>query len=206
MGEHDHPFAAIERTFKRSVAALQEAQIPFLLGGALAVWARGGPESRNDLDFMVKPEDADRALEALVEAGMSAERPAEEWLVKAWDDDVLVDLIFEPMGMTITDEVIARGDVMNVLAIRVPVMALEDVLASKLLAMGEHSLDLEGPLQVARAVRERLDWDELRRRTSRSPYARAFFTLVEELGVAPASAPATPGGRHARPGRVRVVE
>ena len=28
-----------------------------------------------------------------------------------------------------------------------------------------------------------VDWDDVRRRTEGSPYARAFFTLVEELGV-----------------------
>jgi hypothetical protein len=32
-------------------------------------------------------------------------------------------------------------------------------------------------------VREQIDWDEVRKRTSESPYAKAFFTLVEELGV-----------------------
>ena len=27
---------------------------------------------------------------------MTPERPPEEWLVKAWDGDMLVDLIFDP--------------------------------------------------------------------------------------------------------------
>ena len=47
---------------------------------------------------MVKPEDAERALQALVDAGMKAEHPPEGWLYKAWDGEVLVDLIFEPRG------------------------------------------------------------------------------------------------------------
>jgi hypothetical protein len=33
-------------------------------------------------------------------------------------------------------------------------------------------------------LREQIDWDELRRRTEHSPFAKAFFTLVEELGIA----------------------
>ena len=41
---------------------------------------------------------------------------------------------------------------------------------------------------MARAVREQLDWVEVRRRCDSSPYAKAFFVLVEELGVAPAAA------------------
>ena len=47
---------------------------------------------------MIKPEDADRALEALAEAGLGPEKPPEEWLHKAWDGDILVDLIFRPRG------------------------------------------------------------------------------------------------------------
>ena len=199
----EHPFAEIERTFKRSVDALRRAEVPFLLGGALASWARGGPESRNDLDFMVKPEDAERALEALVDAGMKPERPPEEWLLKAWDGDVLVDLIFHPKGMEVTDEVIERGDAMDVLSTEVRVMALEDVIVSKLLALTDHSLDLESSLQIARALREQIDWSAVRARTESSPYANAFMTLVEELGVAPRAAESgEPGSGR---GRVRVV-
>jgi hypothetical protein len=32
-------------------------------------------------------------------------------------------------------------------------------------------------------VREQIDCDEVRRRAGDSPYAKAFFTLVDELGV-----------------------
>ena len=57
-------------SLKRAAAALRDADVSFLLGGVLAVWARGGPETEHDLDFMVKPEDADRALEAFAAAGV----------------------------------------------------------------------------------------------------------------------------------------
>jgi hypothetical protein len=38
-------------------------------------------------------------------------------------------------------------------------------------------------LEISRALREQVDWEDLRARTEHSPYAKAFFTLVEELGV-----------------------
>jgi predicted nucleotidyltransferase len=181
----EHDFEAIETALKKVVAALREAGVKFLLGGSLASWARGGPETRHDLDIIVKPEDAERALEALEAKGMRPERPPEEWLYKAWDGDVLIDLIFEPSGLPITDEVIARGEELQVLGMTVPVMALEDVLATKLLALTEHRLDYASSLEIARALREQIDWRALRERTRGSPYAAAFFVLVEELGVIP---------------------
>ena len=197
----EHPFRAIEETFKRAVAALQASGVDFMLGGSLACWAQGGPATRNDLDFMLKREDAERAMQALVEVGMRRDEPNEDWLVKAWDGDVLVDLIHRPTGFEITDEVLARAKELEVVAMRLKVMALEDVLSSKLLALGEHNLDMEGSLQIARALREQIDFRDVAARTADSPYARAFMYLLDELGIT-AGANA---GRPAKPGRVRVV-
>ena len=185
MAPEEHPFANIEESLKKAVAALREAAVPFLLGGSLASWARGGPETRHDLDLIVKREDAERALEALEQVGMRGERPPEEWLYKAWDGKVLIDVIFEPRGLEVTDELIERGDVLHVLGITIPVLAIEDVIATKLLAFNDHSVDYSGVLEITRALREQIDWRGLRQRTRGSPYAAAFFTLVEELGIVP---------------------
>ncbi len=194
MGTDDQPFSQMEASLKKAAAALREADVPFLLGGSLASWARGGPETTHDLDFMLKPEDAGRALEVLTGLGMEAEQPPEEWLYKVWDGDVLIDLIFGPSGIDMTDEVIERGDTLNVLSMEMRVMALEDVLTTKLEALTEHSLDYAGVLQIARALREQIDWEIVRERTHGSAYAKAFFVLVEELGIAPAAEEAATGG------------
>jgi hypothetical protein len=218
MDVPDHPFDDIEVTLKRCVAAFREAGVPALLAGSLAVWARGGPETRHDLDFVVKPSDAERALQALVDAGMKAEYPPEGWLYKAWDGEVLVDLIFEPRGLVVDDELVARGEEREVMAIGIRLMALEDVLTSKLMALDEHSADYSQLLLMTRTLREQIDWRELRARTRESAFAKAFFTLAEELQIAPpagtdAGTAQADAGRDtgtaqaaaARP-RVRVVE
>jgi hypothetical protein len=204
MGADESPFSDIEHALKRAAAALQRADVPFLLGGSLASWARGGPETRHDLDLMIKREDVDRALQALTDAGMRAEDPPEEWLVKAWDGDVLVDLIFWPKGLPIDDEVIARGEEMAVLSMSMRVMALEDVLITKLMAISEHHLRFESLIAIARALRERVDWAHVRAATAGSPFARAFFVMVEGLGIVAPEGDA-PGSGASREPRVRVV-
>jgi hypothetical protein len=203
MGTDDEGFAAIEHALKCAAAALRDAGVPFLLGGSLASWARGGPKTRHDLDLMIKREDAERALDVLQAAGMKPERPPEDWLFKAWDGEVLVDLIFGPRGLPITEDVIARGEPLPVLGMDMRVMALEDVLTTKVMALSEHSLHYEGLLQIARALREQVDWETVRDRTAASPFARAFFVLLEDLGIVPGRT-----ARHAAPAphaRVRVV-
>ena len=202
MGSDEHRFDEISGTLKKVGAALRDNEIPYLLGGSLAFWAHGGPQRRRDLDFMVKPEDAERALEVLEATGMRPEKPPEGWLYKAWDGEVLVDLIFHPKGMQIDDAVIARGEDIEVLAMPIKVMALEDVLCTKLLSLHEHNVDYTSVLQMARSLREKVDWDDVRARTDSSPFARAFFTILEGTGVIGDGEPADGGGRT----EVRVVE
>jgi hypothetical protein len=179
----DQPFDEIKESLKRAAGALREAEVPFLLGGGLAVWARGGPPTGHDLDLMVKPQDADRALQVLEQAGMRPERPPEGWLYKAWDGGTLVDLIFEPTGEPVDEAMFERAEELEVLAVPMLVMSLEDVMVARLQALDEHELDFERPLEFARALRERIDWQDVRERTDGSPYAKAFFTLIEELDI-----------------------
>lgn len=177
---------AMLAALKKAAAALRDTDIPFALAGGFATWARGGPASDHDVDLVILPEDAERALDALTRAGMRAEDPPEEWLVKAWDGDVLVDLIFEPTGLPITREVLDRAEELEVQAMRMPVLPLEDVLVTKLNALSEHALEYEGLLETSRALREQVDWGEVRQRTQGSPFARAFFTMADGLGIVPA--------------------
>jgi Nucleotidyl transferase of unknown function (DUF2204) len=169
---------------KVAAGALQRNEIPFILGGGLAVWARGGPKSEHDVDFMIKEDDGDRALEALEQAGLRTERPPEGWLYKAWHENgTLVDLIFAPTGGPITDETIERSPQLEVAALRVHVFSLEDVMTGKLLAITEQEPDFGQLLSYARSLREQIDWEDVRQRTESSPFARSFFTLVEGLGI-----------------------
>jgi hypothetical protein len=170
---------------KHAAAALRDAEIRFALAGGLACWARGGPATDHDVDFLVKPEDAQRAHDALATAGMRVERPPEDWLLKAYFEDTLVDLIFCPSGGAVTDETLDRAEEREVMAMRLPVISLEEVLATKLLALTEQEPDYRSVLEIARTLREQIRWDEVRERTKGSPFAKAFFTLIEELGILP---------------------
>jgi hypothetical protein len=38
-------------------------------------------------------------------------------------------------------------------------------------------------LELGRSLREQVNWDEVRERTKDSPFAKAYFTLLEELEI-----------------------
>lgn len=185
MADLDQEFVRLLETMKKAAGLLNEAGVPFLVGGGLACWARGAPKTEHDVDFLVRPEDAERAQQALGEAGMRTETPPEGWLLKAYDGDIMIDLIFDPQGGPIDDAAFERADDVEVYATRLQVAALEDVLVQKLLALTEQQPDYSSVLELARSLREQVDWDEVRERTQDAPFARAFFTLLDELEIVP---------------------
>jgi predicted nucleotidyltransferase len=182
----NHDFERLLAAMKKAGGALNEAGVPFVLGGGLAAWARGGPKTEHDVDFLVRPGDADAAQQALASVGMRTEKPPEGWLLKAYDDDVLIDLIFDPQDGPIDEGVFERAEELEVHAMRMKVASLEDVLVQKLLALKEQEPDFSSVLELARALREQVDWDEVRERTKESAFAKAYFTLLDELEIVPA--------------------
>jgi predicted nucleotidyltransferase len=183
MTQEDRDFDQLLEAMKKAAGTLNDAGIPFVLGGGLACWARGGPKTEHDVDLLVRPEHAEQAQQALAEAGMRTERPPEGWLLKAYENGVLIDLIFAPKGGPIDDEIFRRAEDLEVHAMRLKVAPLEDVLVQKLLTINEQNPDFTSVLELARSLREQMDWEDIRERTKQSPFAKAYFTLLEELEI-----------------------
>jgi hypothetical protein len=175
----------LREALKRVAVALKDAEIPFALAGGYAAWARGGPEPDHDADFLVPEEVADRAAEELTHRGLEVEQPPEDWLFKVWSDGQLVDVLHRGSGATVP-EMLEDAAAVEVLSIEMPVLSATDVVVSKLLALNEHYCDLAGVLPVLRALREQVDWEQVRARTKGEPFAETVLFLVERLGVLPA--------------------
>ena len=175
----------MREALKRVATTLKAAGVPFALSGGYASWARGGPEPVHDVDFVLLEEDVPHALQVLQDAGLRAEDPPEDWLVKVYDGDVLIDLIFRPAERPVTREHLARADEMPVDSVVMPVQSATDLLLGKMLVFSEHYCDFAQVFPHVRALREQVDWEELRREVQPSPYARAFLAVAEEIGVVP---------------------
>jgi putative nucleotidyltransferase-like protein len=172
-------------TMKRVGAVLKRADIPFALAGGFAAYARGGMSSDHDVDFLLRSQDVDAALEALAEAGFDTERPPEDWLVKVYDEGRLVDLIHRPVERPVTDETLADSDPISVSAIQLPVISATVLMEHRLLSFSQHYCDFAKGIPLARSLREQIDWPRVRRATAGSPYAQAFLVLLDRLDVVP---------------------
>jgi len=170
-------------SMKHIAALLIKANVRFALAGSAAVYARGGTFGQHDVDFVVHVDDVAKALEAAMEAGLSVERPPEEWLVKVYEQGNLVDLIFRCHDHPVDDAMLARADIMMVAAVEMPVLSASDLLIAKLLTLSTHHCDFAEPLLMVRVLREQIDWDLVRTATKNSPYAEAFLLLAKRLDI-----------------------
>lgn len=172
-------------TMKRVGCVLKQAGIPFALAGGFAAYAHGGVSSDHDVDFLLRAEDADKALDMLAEAGFQTERPPEDWLVKVYDEGRLVDLIHRPVERPVTDETLASATPISINAIQLPVISATLLMEHKLLSFSQQYCDLSKALPLARSLREQIDWIQVRRNTAPSPYAEVFLILLDRLGIVP---------------------
>ena len=177
------PDQPLRESLKRVASTLKAANLYFALAGSYAVWARGGPEPQHDVDFVLTPEDIPRAIDALERAGMKVVQPPEDWLVKVYDGDMLIDLIHHPVGRPVVRAELENADFFEVAAIRMPVLGATDMLIMKLLSFGEKYCDFTLALPIARTLREQIDWQRVEKETQESPYAAAFLTLVDKLNI-----------------------
>jgi hypothetical protein len=169
---------------KRAASALRAHGPEFALAGSYALWVYGGPEPVHDVDFVVAEADTEAAALTLEKAGFSIERTPEDWLFKACvSDDVVVDVLHQLNGKPVDAQAIAGADELDVLAIRMRVLAPTLVVTEKLLSLNEHHCDFAALLPAVRAVREQVDWNHVRAGTADNPYAAAFLVLTDRLDI-----------------------
>ena len=174
----------IRDLLKRVAVALKQGDVPFALFGGYAAWVRGAPEPDHDADFLVPAAEAERAAKVLGEAGLQVVDPAEDWLTKVVQGNSFVDVLWRTCGIPVEQALIDRAEDMPVLSVHMPVLEATDIVVTKLMALDEHYCDYSRLLPVARALREQIDWSFVRARAGSSPFAQAFMTLVEGLGIA----------------------
>lgn len=152
-----------QETFTRGLRALNEAGIPYLVGGAFAkhtytnVWRR-----TKDLDIYLRPGDLSQALDVLKSAGFKTEVVYPQWLAKAHDEPHFIDLIFGTGHgqVPVTDQWFERSKRASFAGLEVQLAPREELLASMFYVMERNRFD--GP-EVNHLIlkSENLDWDYL---------------------------------------------
>jgi predicted nucleotidyltransferase len=159
-----------------ALAALEREAIPHLLIGGLASAALGRPRWTHDVDVLVTPPDARRALDALSAAGFQTEETNPHWIFKALRRGVVIDLLFRVTdGIYLDDEMVARGIRTEIGERSVTVAAPEDQIVIKAIAHDEASAR-HWHDALSLITTSELDWNYLVRRAQHG--ARRVLSLL----------------------------
>jgi hypothetical protein len=153
--------------YRDAMRVMEEAKVPFLLGGAYAFSVYTGIERHTkDFDLFVREADVDAALEAFRAQGYEAERTFPHWLAKARCGGDCIDLIFRAGNglCEVDDSWFERARPDEVFGLRVKLVAPEEIIWMKGYVMERERYDGADIAHLIRSCGEKLDWPHLQRR------------------------------------------
>lgn len=154
--------------------AAEDAGIPFLLGGAMAL-ARYTGRWRNtkDIDFIVRPEHHRRLVGGLRHAGfedyydqLAYDR---SWIFRGWRNGVILDVIWDLPNhrVEVDDEWFARARPVRLRDLQFRAIPIEELIRVKLYVMQRERCDWVDVLNALGGSIDQIDWDHLIRRAGR---------------------------------------
>ncbi|HLJ97276.1 MAG TPA: nucleotidyltransferase [Gemmataceae bacterium] len=156
--------AEVADFYRQALVSLTEANLPFLVGGALALrYYTGIIRHTKDLDLFVRFEDSARLLEKLAAKGYRTELTDPQWLAKVFSDEHFIDVIFASgKGLGLVDQVwfdhAAEGELFGV---PVRFCPAEEIIWSKAFIMERERYDGADIAHLLRARGRDLDWKRL---------------------------------------------
>jgi predicted nucleotidyltransferase len=153
-----------DRLHRRSVVALQDADIPFLIGGAYVVEVYAGVSRQTkDFDLYLRPKHVELALDALKRAGYKTEKTFPHWLAKAQRGRDCIDLIFRAGNglCEVNDSWFERAHDDELLDLHVKLCAPEEMIWMKAYIMERERFDGADIAHIVQSCAEKLDWPHL---------------------------------------------
>ena len=169
------------RVFDDAIGAIEGSGIPYGVIGGIASAALGRPrwsQDGEDIDVLVRPEDARRVLEDLRTAGFAEEAADHEWLYKGVKEEVTVDVIFKSSGDIYLDaEMQDRLRTEDFKGRRITVVSPEDLVVMKAVAHDEETPQYWHDA-LSLVARSEMDWDYLVKRARRHGARRVLSLLL----------------------------
>ncbi len=150
--------------YRKTMAVLNDADLPFIVAGAYAFGRYTGIERHTkDFDLFICEKDVDAAIEAMHKAGFEAEVAFSHWLAKVKQGEDCVDLIFRSgNGVSVVDESwLERATNDTVLGVPALIAAPEEILWTKAFIMERERYDGADVAHLLRGSAERLNWQRL---------------------------------------------
>jgi hypothetical protein len=154
----------VRATYVCAIETLRDADVEFLIGGALAFACYTGIiRDTKDLDVFLRRRDCEEALDALSRAGFSIDMTFPHWLAKAYAGDRYIDLIYgSGNGVASVDDLwFSHSHPAHVLGVPVRLCPPEEMIWSKAFIMERERYDGADVAHIILACGRQLDWGRL---------------------------------------------
>jgi len=154
----------------RAIELLQEAEVPFVVGGAYAYAQYTGIyRDTKDLDVFPRKRDALKALQVLEKDGWRTERTDEVWIYKAFKGEWFVDFIFSSGNgvAVVDDEWFTYAQTAEVFGRRCQIAPAEEMIWSKAFVCERERYDGSDVNHLIKCAGADMDWERLLRRFDR---------------------------------------
>jgi hypothetical protein len=154
--------------YQSVIRRAKEKGLPFALGGAFAVATNTGRwRNTKDLDFYILPEDREKMIQIVTEAGLQDyydRLPYQRhWIYRSHKGEVIVDLIWAMANdwEEVDEAWLTRGPRVEVRGEILPVIPPEELIWAKLYVLQKDRCDWSDILNIIYATGETLDWEHL---------------------------------------------
>jgi hypothetical protein len=169
--------------YRRVMSQLDEAGVPYLVGGAYALFHFTSiARNTKDFDVFMRREDIERAMAVLEGEGCHTELTYPHWLGKARCGEDFVDIIFSSGNAvaTVDDEWFAHAPYGDVLGRRAKLSPAEEMIWSKAFIMERERFDGADVHHLLLRCGAHLDWARLLRRFG--PHWRVLLSHLITFG------------------------
>jgi hypothetical protein len=148
----------------QALGILNQAKIPFLIGGAYAFERYTGiSRHTKDLDIFARPEDVQAILDVFDKVGYQTGIAVSHWLAKAYCGENFVDIISNSAHgcLPVTDSWFEYAIADEVFGIPAKICAPEEMIWSKAYVMARDRFDGADIAHLILAYGDRMDWSRL---------------------------------------------
>lgn len=164
MQPPENPPSNAHEFYRSAVNVLCSASLPFLVGGAYAMRVHTDiRRDTKDFDLLVRPQDLERTLEVLREAGFNVELTFSHWLAKVRQGPVFIDIIFRSGNglCEVDDDWFKFARMGEVLGLQLPVCPSEEMLWQKAYIMERERYDGADVQHLLRSCGKEMDWERV---------------------------------------------
>jgi hypothetical protein len=150
--------------YKEALDLLNESGVPFMLGGAFAMFQHTGIyRDTKDLDIFCKPSDYPRIMKFFAERGFETVMYDVRWLAKIFKGEYFIDIIFNTVNniCRVDDSWLERATKGKFVGVDVKFLAPEELVFCKIYVQNRERYDGADVNHVLLKTGKNIDWKRL---------------------------------------------